>query len=306
MFLLVDVLAALVLVLVSVPCLSARSYPVETSINLHEFLRIRCSLASDEQVITSWKGNVFLHLYQVEPYHLFDVVGMNVARCFYDQVNDQIVLTSRETQLYVDVNTGSKLVQWHNPFTGQTVPVMHVANDPVQNFIPVEQFSIEGFLTSDNQFVLPIDVNLFYPNPLFDNETLRFYSKEKFYQAGEYFKFFTTFDQVTNDKLSQVTQMDLSWTRVAPLLPWMNMSQAFTGSLTFSAQGSKVKSLDEISPVLFNEIVERIPIYRDAPTCQLNTTSETSWTYFKKHFDEYLSTTYEFPIPKSQEDIPCV
>ncbi|CAF2521995.1 unnamed protein product [Rotaria sp. Silwood2] len=271
-----------------------------------KFLRLRCSLNPNEQVITTWKGSVYLHLYQLEVDHIFDVIGMNVARCLNDSNNHQIILTSRETQLYIDVNTGEKLNKWENPYTGNIVSVVHVANDPVQSTISTEKFSIKGYLTSENQIVLPIDVNLFYPNPLFDNETLRYYSKEKFYQAGEYFKFFTTLNQITNESLTQVNQMDFSWTRISPILPWMNMSTQYNGTLVFSAQGTKISSLAQIDQVLFSEIINRIPIYENAPNCQLDTSSETSWTYFKKFFSEYLSNTQEFPMPKSKENIPCV
>ena len=284
----------------------ANAYPNTIELNLREFLRLRCSLDPSEEVITTWKGSAFLHLYQVQPRNLFNVIGMNIARCLVDEKNRRIILTTRETQLYVDVESGKKLIQWTNPFTGEVLPVMHVANDPVQNFISMDNYSVDAYLTSENQLTLPVDVNLFYPNPLYSNETLRQYSKERFYEAGEYFKFFTTLNQIKNESLTQINQMDLSWTRIAPILPWMNMSQAFNGSLIFSAQGSKVNCLSDIDEVLFNEIIQRIPIYQHAPECQLNTSSETSWTYFQKYFGEFLTKTQEFPIPKSQEDIPCV
>ncbi|CAF0913082.1 unnamed protein product [Rotaria sordida] len=283
-----------------------QSYPNERIFSLKEFLRLRCSLNLNEQVIITWKGSVYLHLYQMEVDHIFDIIGMNIARCLNDSNNHQIILTSRETQLYIDANTGEKLNKWTNPYTGNIVSVIHVANDPVQSIISTDKFSIKGYLTSENQIVLPIDVNLFYPNPLFENETLRYYSKEKFYQAGEYFKFFTTLNQIINENLTQVNQMDLSWTRISPILPWMNMSTQYNGTLVFSAQGTKISSLTQIDQVLFKEIINRIPIYENAPNCQLNTSSETSWTYFKKYFSEYLSNIQEFPIPKSKEDIPCI
>jgi hypothetical protein len=100
--------------------------------------------------------------------------------------------------------------------------------------------------------------------------------------------------------------MDLSWTRISPVLPWMNMSTQYNGTLIFSAQGSKIDSLNQMDEILLNEILNRIPLYQNAPNCQLDTPSETSWTYFKKYFSEYLSNTQEFPIPKSKEDAPCL
>lgn len=283
-----------------------QAYPNDRVFSLKEFLRLRCSLDPNEQVITTWKGNVYLQIYQLPANHVFDVIGMNIARCLNHSKNQEIILTTRETQLYVDINTSKKLITWTNPYTGNNVSVMHVANDPVQSIISTNDFTINGYLSSQNQVIIPTDINLFYPNPLFQNETLRYYSKEKFYQAGEYFKFFTTLNQITNETLSQVNEMDFSWSRVSPILPWMNMSMLHNGTLIFSAQGTKVSSLTEIDQVLLEEIITRIPIYQNAPDCQLNATSETSWTYFKKYFSQYLSHTQEFPIPKSKEDIPCV
>lgn len=283
-----------------------QAYPNDRVFSLKEFLRLRCSLDPNEQVITTWKGNVYLQIYQLPANHVFDVIGMNIARCLNHSKNQEIILTTRETQLYVDINTSKKLITWTNPYTGNNVSVMHVANDPVQSIISTNDFTINGYLSSQNQVIIPTDINLFYPNPLFQNETLRYYSKEKFYQAGEYFKFFTALNQITNETLSQVNEMDFSWSRVSPILPWMNMSMLHNGTLIFSAQGTKVSSLTEIDQVLLEEIITRIPIYQNAPDCQLNATSETSWTYFKKYFSQYLSHTQEFPIPKSKEDIPCV
>lgn len=274
--------------------------------NLTEFLRLRCSLDSNDQVITTWKGSAYLYIYQMQPKRIFDIVGMNIARCLKNQKKNAVLLTTREAQLYLDPITGHKLIQWMNPYTGQTVPVMHVANDLVQNIFVTDEFSIDGYLTSANQVVIPIDVNLFYPNPLYDNETLRTYSKERFYQAGEFFKFFTTLNQITNKSLTQISQTDLSWTRVSPVLPWMNMSTQYNATLIFSAQGSKVHDINEIDQVLLNEIINRIPLYNNAPNCQLDAPSETSWTYFQKYFAEYLSKTQEFPIPKSKEDASCI
>lgn len=294
-------------VLVSLVLLQGRDgYPNRISLNLNEFLRLRCSLNPEEEVFTTWKGSVYLHAYQRASEHLFDLVGMNVARCLLNREQNEIILTSRECQLYLDPSTGQKVTHWLNPYTQQNLSVVHVANDPVQNAIPIEQFTIDGWMNDERELVVPMDVNLLYPNPLYDNETLRFYSKEKFYQAGEYFKFFTEYQQVSNASLSQVKELDLSWTRISPFLPWMNVSQLFEGSLIYSAQGTKVTQLSDVDPVLVEEIVHRLPLYQHAPSCQLNGSSETSWTYFKKYFSLYLSHEVEFPVPKSSEDLPCV
>ena len=83
----------------------------------------------------------------------------------------QMILTSREVQLYLNATTDHKLIQWMNPYTGEAVPIMHIANDPAQSTFAIDGFSIDGYLTSANQVVLSIAVNLSYSNPLYDNET---------------------------------------------------------------------------------------------------------------------------------------
>ena len=40
-------------------------------------------------------------------------------------------LISREGMLYLDFDSGEVLRTWVNPYTGETVDVIHVANDPV-------------------------------------------------------------------------------------------------------------------------------------------------------------------------------
>ncbi|CAF3668628.1 unnamed protein product [Rotaria socialis] len=125
----------------------------------------------------------------MEPNDIFDVIGINIARCLNSSNNKEIILTTRETKLYIDAITGVKLNKWTNPYTSDTESVMHVTNDPVQRTILTNGFFIEDYLTSENQVVLPIDVYRFDPNPLFKNETLRHYSKENFRKQGNFSNF---------------------------------------------------------------------------------------------------------------------
>ena len=57
---------------------------------------------------------------------------MNVRQCV-SVTNDQgevgYRLISREVMLYLDPDTGEVLRTWDNPYTGETVDVIHVAND---------------------------------------------------------------------------------------------------------------------------------------------------------------------------------
>ena len=52
-------------------------------------------------------------------------------------------LVSREILLYKDPKTGEVLSKWENPWSGETVDVLHVANDPV-NFTNLRRSGRDG------------------------------------------------------------------------------------------------------------------------------------------------------------------
>ena len=65
---------------------------------------------------------------------LFRVEGMNIRACTSikdPERGDGFRMVSRELLFYQDPKTGEIMNQWTNPWTGETVEVLHVANDPV-------------------------------------------------------------------------------------------------------------------------------------------------------------------------------
>ena len=65
---------------------------------------------------------------------MFKGEGMNIRRCV--EVNDAERgkgwrLISREIMLMLDPKTGEVVNEWENPYTGKTVKVMQIHNDPV-------------------------------------------------------------------------------------------------------------------------------------------------------------------------------
>ena len=75
------------------------------------------------------------------------------------------------------------------------------------------------------------------------------------------------------------------------------------GQLVYSANVKKFQEFDELSPVLRQVIQSQLPIYQEAPHCFLATSNETSWTYFRQHFQEYLDGA-QFPV-EEESDPPC-
>ena len=64
-------------------------------------------------------------------------------------------------------------------------------------------------------------------------------------------------------------------------LPWMDMKER-PGSLIFVTAGEFVAWLDDIDPVLKDQITRNFAIYREPPPATDDRANETSWTYCKK------------------------
>ena len=81
------------------------------------------------------------------------------------------------------------------------------------------------------------------------------------------------------------------------------------GTLTYSAYGARVASIDAMNPVMRDEIKNRLPLYAHAPDCMLEGGVVTSWKYFKQHYFTNNFTdedTTEFPVPQETETKACI
>jgi len=235
------------------------------------------------------------------PKLLFKTVGLNIGRCF-KRSEGNYTLVSREFLYYIDPVTDRIVNSWTNPYNGLTVTVMHVDNDPVlQTFQPGTTYPVS---IESEQTTLPLDVPLMYPNPLYFNTTLRPYSPLPNYQAGELFKFTAPSKDVFNKRLKTVSSVTVTWTRIGPWLPWMNMGD-FAGYLAYSSHGVRIPSWNQLPEQVRADVANRVPRYQHAPDClpAPSVRSVTSWTFFASNFNNYLAGV-QFPlaIPQSW---PC-
>lgn len=268
---------------------------------LEDLIKFRCSLDSDDETLFYFNGTVIGYPEQQQPRVLFKTIGMNIGRCF-KRSDSSYTLTSRELLFYLDPTTEQLLKNWTNPWTNETVNVVHVANDPVQQNYP-NTSTFQGQVNDDST-IFPLDIPLFYPNPLYGNASYVPYSPQRWYQAGEFFKFIVPTKDLKKKHKDTIDDVLVSWTRTGPWLPWMKQGEAH-GYLLYSSQGAKIPSLDQLPWVMQEEIENRVQVYQSAPTCVLNASSVSSWTYFKKYFDAYIAGA-EFPIPSSSNTSPCV
>jgi hypothetical protein len=277
---------------------SVNGSPWDYNATVEDLVRLRCSLNSGDEAVLTWEGTVTSFGMNEPQRLLFSIVGFNVARCFKNH-DGSFTLASREMMLYLNVSTNEKLLFWQNPWTGQRVDVVHVANDPVQNPFPNILYPVH--MDSD-AVMLTSNVPLYYPNPLYGNATLRPYSPFEMYSGEEFFSFQVSTKEFRETNRPYIPNLHFTWTRQSQFEPWMNMGTR-AGGLNYNAQGRRIPKSSMLPQILLREL-QRSPLYQHAPSCVLNTSDVTSWTYFASNFVSYLSGA-EFPIPIAKEPASC-
>jgi len=243
-----------------------------------------CSTVDGEARTYWWHGRAYSRRMGERDRHLFDVEGMNVRACTTvsdPERGDGFKLVSRELLLYKDPRTGEVLSTWENPWTGDTVDVLHVANDPV-NFSMYET-GRDGLpirwdaSTLGNRWWQTNTVPLFYPNPLAGD-----YQKEigGTYHATEMFNFMGDLPSVLDEDSSDAS-VQVGWVRMSDWLPWM-MMEGRDGLIYMHTAGRKLESWDDMSELMKAQIAEHYPEYTDPPPLDDPRPNETSWIYYKK------------------------
>jgi hypothetical protein len=250
--------------------------------------RAQCGEADGVPAVYHWAGRVYSRV-QGEPDRLlFTGEGMNIRTCV--TVEDPKRgkgwrLISREVMLYLDPKTGEVLREWANPWTGEKVEVMHIANDPV-NQRPMFPYAADGTPFKFNGrregrwIFAPFEAPLFYTNPLAGDYQDYIGGK---YHAMEIFDFAYDAEEMLNTR-NKTAYPIISWVRISDWMPWMKM-RGRQGQLVFNAMGNKLKSYDELPQVLKDEIALNYPAYTAPPPGDDMRPNETTWTVFKKWID---------------------
>lgn len=259
------------------------------------WVKTRSSLERHQSTFLTWTGSIYAFVPGEKRNCLFKMVGMSVSRCI-PRDEESWDFTSRELTYYLHPDTGEILRKWENPWTGELLTVMPVANNPVQGrFKGKFPAQVDGDRTT---FVF--DLFSTYPNPLAKEPKFAEYSPQLTYQAAELFKISVPTAELLNPEIISVSQLQLCWDRIGPWVPWMKMG-ARPGQLIYSAYGGKVSGLSELPQLLQDELDTRVPLYKNAPPSFLDVEDMTSWLYFQKHFDAYLAGEI-FPLPQPEEN----
>lgn len=245
--------------------------------------KVQCSTVDNEAAVYWWHGKALSRRQGEQDIHLFDVEGMNIRACSSVTNDDGVPgfhLVSREILLYKDKDTGDVLKTWTNPWTGETVEVLHVANDPV-NFKSFEVGRDGKPVTWQGEIGGPTwwyrsTFPLWYPNPLAGD-----FQKEigGTYHATELFNFFGRTDDLLDPSTTSAI-VTVGWTRIADWLPWMMMNGR-EGVMYMHTAGRKLSGFEELSDTMKAEIAAHYPEYVSPPPAGDPRANMTSWKYYQ-------------------------
>jgi len=247
--------------------------------NMRAFMKARASLDGAD-IVTWFTGNVHAWIPggKFRPF-LLAFEGYNVARGV--EVDGGWDLLTREAVFYKDPASGEILERWTNPWTNNEVKVVHVWNDPVN-----QRFRLQGprgpwlvpVTGIGDEVYFNVDVLLAYPSPL-PRAQFPENSQDDLYQAAELFQFFASRREL-EDPSGVNAACQVSWTRLAPWLPWMEMGDR-AGQLVYHCRGRKLDSWDDLPEHIRSHVETNDPKFKRAPE-SFSEPNETSWTYFRK------------------------
>ncbi len=191
---------------------------------------------------------------------------------------------NREVIYYTNPRTGDLIDSWTNPWTGEEVNVVHVANDPF-NYTISEWLILapEDFDTADGKppeprklplifpwqefgddlISLSTDMHLYYPNSLDPAKFVR-ESSGPMVQVSEMMRYNVSRKDLENPELTSV-QYSGTWARITPWLPWMLMGTE-PGHVVYNGTMCSSPTTDIISPQAKAYAEATHPQFLTAPT----------------------------------------
>jgi Protein of unknown function (DUF1838) len=276
----------LLVLVTAMPLAASAAGPLELDTvgeKLETMRRIQCSMRDGEVITWYWNGYAYSRVPGEPDRQLFAVEGMNIRRCgpLAGTSDGSFKMVTREVLLYKDPNTGEVLRSWQNPWTGKTVKVLHIANDPVNQRIGATDRAGRPFelplVASGAQWWLTSTVPLLYRNAL--GGDYQDYVGGK-YHVTEMFNFFGDIASLANRRQASAN-VQVGWVRISTWLPWMEMGDR-VGLIYFNTAGRKLERYEQMSETMRAEIAANFPIYSEPPPLDDERPNETSWTYFRK------------------------
>lgn len=216
---------------------------------------------------------------QVKPLMGFE--GFSTSRLL-DYGDGTYMKLLRELVFYKDLKTGEVLETYDNPYTGEKVRVVPVANDPFNHLIepyypkgpeygglrkldekPRVPLILPWKVTREDTIVLSTDIHLFYPSALQPEKWPR-ESSGSMNRVSEMFRYVIRREELEDLDRTSVTYTG-TWSRITPWLPWMLMGQA-PGHINYMGAMGGFDDLSMVSPQVLAYAEKHYPDYFDAPT----------------------------------------
>lgn len=186
----------------------------------------------------------------------------------------------REVGFYTDLETGEVLDTFLNPYTGEEVKVVHIANDPFnykvgpyypkppsygklnQTKVPDIPFILPWQEMPDGNVVLETGIHLYYPSALQPDKWPR-ESPGKFSRVSELFRYVIRKESLANPDLTTIDYTG-TWSRITPWFPWLYMDQA-EGHMSYVCTMGAYDTMDVVSPQVLEYAKKHYPKYFNAP-----------------------------------------
>lgn len=245
--------------------------------------KMGCDLRDGVAVTYYWAGDAYSRRQGEADKLLFRAEGMNIRQCM--SITDPVRgagyrMVSRELLIYRDARTGDVLKKWTNPWSGEVVDVLHVANDPVNSssFVKGRDGQPARWTGSilGNVWMSSTTVPLFYSNPLAGAYQAEIGGT---YHATEMFNFSGDLANLLDPTIT-TAQARITWVRVSDWLPWMKMAGR-EGAIYFNTTGRKLDNFDQMPSPLRSELMANYPAYVAPPPLDDTRPNETSWSHFK-------------------------
>jgi len=189
---------------------------------------------------------------------------------------------NKEVIFYTDSRSGEIIEKWKNPWTGEVVDVVHVANDPF-NFTISEWLILapEDFggdkkaeprkiplifpwkKLNNGKLLLATDMHLYYPNALKPDKWPR-ESAGAMVQVSEMMRYIVPISELENPELTAVNY-EGSWHRITQWLPWMLMGKT-PGHCLYTSYMTASDSLDIVPKHVRAYAEQHYPHMLSAPT----------------------------------------
>lgn len=250
-----------------------------------------CSLNDGEHVLYWWQGALYSRVPGEKDTKLFGLQGINMRQC--GTVSDPVRgegyrSVSREIMIHLDPETNEIVDSWTNPWTGEEVEVLHVANDPVNMRQPAFPMDEDGIPTAtfrgtfiNGKVITGGEAPLFYTNPL-AGDYQEYVGGT--YHAMEMTNFYMSEEDLLDLDTPTIKEQTLSWSRTSKWLPWMKMGDR-PGMLLATTVGRRMGSVEELPEPIRSVLKERYPLYMTPPPVDDPRPNDTTWTVFKRYID---------------------